>query len=250
MQSLQRKRTKLNLTLSFELLEENKKNCSLKTNKIPFLFKISPSLYFSHQLLWEEIHSWKSLREKFPEPLEEDGKAAANPKVLFVLYLYICAQCSWNVSHTQYRAHPEVSSWWINCCIYCRIISLDVMKRFYQLLSQYRNSSSALWGDSRISCEMQVFVRCHNDNCGLKPQHTLPMKTVVNFPGFKNLLLFHGEITGSSVIFLYQWMPELIEVCQEGKMGVPLWNLLYSLQHQLWELSSLLFSFLKIFWAV
>lgn len=157
----------------------------------------------------------------------------------FLFYICIFVPSAAEIFHILNIEHTP--SWWINCCIYCRIISLDLMKRFYQLLSQCRNSSSALWDDSHISCEMQVFVRCHNDNCGLKPQHTLLVKTVVNFPGFKNLLLFHGEITGSSVNFLYQWMPELIEVCQEGKMGVPLWNLLYSLQHKLWELSSLLF---------
>lgn len=63
------------------------------------------------------------------------------------------------------------------------------------------------------------------------------MIIVVNFPGFKNLLLFHGEI----MIFLYQWMPGLVELYQEGKMDVPVWNLFYSVQYKLWEVSSLVF---------
>lgn len=142
------------------------------------------------------------------------------------------------------RTHPmspAVPSWSANCYIYCKIIFLDLIKRFYQVLSQYLNISLALWNCSHIPCEIQVFVKCHSDSSGLKPQNILPIIIVVNFSGFKNLLLCHSEILGCSVIFLYQWIPELIELYQEDKMGVPLWNLLYSVQYKLWQVSSLVF---------
>lgn len=76
------------------------------------------------------------------------------------------------------------------------------------------------------------------------------MIIAVNFSGFKNLLLFLGEIISSSMVFSYQWVPEHIELYQEDKMGVPLWNLLYSVQYKLWVVSSVAFLVFKFFVVV
>lgn len=52
------------------------------------------------------------------------------------------------------------------------------------------------------------------------------------------------------MVFSYQWVPEHIELYQEDKMGVPLWNLLYSVQYKLWVVSSVAFLVFKFFVVV
>lgn len=83
----------------------------------------------------------------------------------------------------------------------------------------------------------------------VKKKNILPMIVVIKSGGFKNLWLFHGEILGSSMIFWFQWMLELIELYRD-KIDFPLLNLLYCVQYKPSEVSSLFFLFLKIFLVV
>lgn len=53
----------------------------------------------------------------------------------------------------------------------------------------------------------------------VKKKPILPMIVVIKSGGFKNLWLFHGEILGSPMIFLFQWMLELIELYQDKRFS-------------------------------